>query len=143
MAAVNPYLNFDGNAEEVFNFYKSVFGGEFATIMRFGDVPAEAGGGQHSAEENKRILHIALPIGNTMLMGSDRPTSLGAGVKGTNFGISIMAESQAEADKIFNGLSAGGVVTMPMMDSFWGAYFGMCSDKYGIMWMINFQRSPM
>ncbi len=136
MPALNPYLNFNGNTEEVFNFYKSVFGGEFAMVMRFKDVPKEYKGPDH---EDNKIMHIALPIaGGSMLMGSDVPEAMGKVTNGNNFNIAIFADSKEEADKLFNGLSAGGKVTMPMSDAFWGDYFGMFADKYGISWMVNF-----
>ena len=136
MPALNPYLNFNGNAEEVFNFYKSVFGGEFATVMRFKDLPSEY---KSSAGDDNKIMHMALPIaGGSMLMGSDVPEKMGKVVAGSNFNISISASSKQEADKLFNGLSAGGNVVMPMADAFWGSYFGMFTDKYGISWMVSF-----
>lgn len=136
MPALSPYLNFNGNAEEVFNFYKSVFGGEFATIMRFKDVPKEYKSPDH---EDNKIMHIALPIGGgSILMGSDVPDAMGKVTNGTSFHIAIAADSKEEADRLFNGLSAGGKVLMPMSDAFWGAYFGMFTDKYGIEWMVNF-----
>jgi len=136
MPALNPYLHFNGNAEEAFNFYKSVFGGEFATVMRFKDVPAEY---KSPAHEDNKIMHMALPIaGGSVLMGSDVPDAMGKVSIGTNFTISISASSKQEADKLFNGLSAGGNVVMPMSDAFWGSYFGMFNDKYGVGWMINF-----
>jgi PhnB protein len=138
MAALNPYLNFNGNTEEVFNFYKSVFGGEFAMVMRFNDVPKEH---QGSPEDANKIMHISLPIGSTsVLMGSDVPEHMGKAASGDHISISISADSKAEADKLFNGLSAGGNVVMPMMDAFWGSYFGMLKDKYGISWMISFDQ---
>ncbi len=136
MAAVNPYLNFNGNAEEAFNFYKSIFGGEFPMLMRFKDVPSEYQMGQSDGE---KIMHIALPIGqSSMLMGSDVPEAYGSATIGTNFYISISAASEEEADKLFNGLSAGGQVTMPLDKAFWGDYFGMLKDKFGIQWMVNY-----
>ena len=136
MAAVNPYLNFNGNTEEAFNFYKSVFGGEFPMVMRYRDAPAEYQMGEDNGE---RIMHIALPIGQgTMLMGSDQPEVYGKATTGTNFYISISAASEEEADKLFNGLSAGGQVTMPMEKAFWGAYFGMFKDKFDVQWMVNY-----
>lgn len=135
MPALNPYLNFNNNTEEVFNFYKSVFGGEFSMVMRFKDIPAEYRGPAH---EDNKIMHISLPIGGGMLMGSDVPEAMGKIVEGNNFQLSLAPASKEEADKLFNGLSAGGKVTMPMSDSFWGAYFGMCVDKFGINWMINY-----
>jgi Uncharacterized protein conserved in bacteria len=137
MAALNPYLNFNDNTEEVFNFYKSVFGGEFQMVMRFKDAPPEYQGDK--GEENK-IMHIALPIGkNSILMGSDMPTAMGKTNPGNNVSISITADSKEEADNLFKGLSAGALkVIMPMSQSFWGSYFGMLVDKYGISWMISF-----
>jgi PhnB protein len=136
MPALNPYLNFNGNAEEVFNFYKSVFGGEFATIMRFKEVPVEY---KSPAHEDNKIMHIALPIaGGSVLMGSDVPEAMGTVTNGNSFHIAIAADSKEEADKLFNGLSAGGKIEMPMTDTFWGSYFGMFTDKYGIEWMVNF-----
>ena len=136
MPALNPYLNFNGNAEEVFNFYKSVFGGEFATVMRFKDLPSEY---KSSASDDNKIMHMALPItGGSVLMGSDVPEKMGKVVVGSNFNIAIGASSKQEADKLFNGLSAGGNVVMPMADAFWGSYFGMFTDKYGISWMVSY-----
>lgn len=136
MAAVNPYLNFGGHTEEVFNFYKSVFGGEFDVLARFGEMPEEY---QTDKSQNDKIMHISLPIGGgSVLMGSDRPESYGPITKGDNFYVSIQADSEAEATKLFNGLSAGGQVTMPLEKSFWGAFFGMFNDKFGVQWMINF-----
>lgn len=137
MALINPYLNYNGNAEEAFNFYKSVFGGEFAKVMRFKDMqhpefPVE------ESEANK-IMHIALPIGNNILMANDVPESMGKTNENENRSkISISAESREEADKLFNGLSAGGQVEFPIADSPWGSYFGMFRDKYGIEWMVDF-----
>jgi PhnB protein len=136
MASVNPYLTFNGNCEEAFTFYKSVFGGEFAGgIMRFGGVPA--GEFTSSEKDANLVMHVSLPIGNTIIMGSDS-ASHGNVVAGTNFSVSIIADSEAEANSIFNGLSAGGKVTMPMEKTFWGAYFGMFTDKFGINWMVNY-----
>ena len=137
MASINPHINFNGNAEEAFNFYKSVFGGEFAKIMRFKDL-ASAGFPVAENEANK-IIHIALPIGQTSLMANDVPEILGRTNENENRSkIVISAESKGEADKLFNGLSAGGQVEMPISDSPWGTYFGMFRDKYGIEWMIDF-----
>ena len=139
MAKINPYIHFNGNAEEAFNFYKSVFGGEFAMVSRFKDFPNPENPISQS-EENK-IMHIALQIGNSVLMGSDTPEFMGKHNENENRSkICISADSKEEADKIFNGLSAGGTVEMPMLDSPWGAYFGMFRDKYGFEWMINFDK---
>lgn len=137
MASLNPYLNFSGNTAEVFNFYKSVFGGDFAVFQRFGDMP---GADKMQPGDLDKIMHVALPIGKgNVLMASDSLESMGHKlVPGNNHFISINADSEAEADKLFNGLSAGGTVTMPLEKTFWGAYFGMFSDKYGIQWMINY-----
>lgn len=135
MATITPYLNFPGNCEEAFQFYKSAFGGEYAMLMRFKDAPSNE---QRPGEENL-IMHVSLPIGKgTILMGSDRPASMGTGTKGDNFSISINADSEEEAKKIFDALSAGGNITMPLDKTFWGAYFGMFVDKFGIAWMVNY-----
>ena len=138
MARINPYIHFNGNAEEAFTFYKSVFGGEFAMISRFKDIPMP--GSPVSENEADKIMHIALPIGKfSILMGSDTPEFLGKHNENENRSkISISAESKEEADKLFNGLSAGGKVEMPIADSPWGSYFGMFRDKYGIEWMVDF-----
>lgn len=141
MAKINPYLNFDGNAEEAFNFYKSVFGGEFkGGINRMRDAP---GTENLSDEEKNRVMHIALPIaGGDMLMASDIIPSMGHKlVEGNNNYISIFPESRAEAERLFNGLSAGGNIEMPLDDMFWGAYFGSFADKFGVHWMINYEKS--
>ncbi|WP_343696766.1 VOC family protein [Flavobacterium sp.] len=140
MAAINPYLMFNGTCEEAFLFYKSVFGGEFPYIGKYKDAPAEEGE-QLSEEALNRIMHVSLPIGNTILMGSDSHPRYGDVGFGDNFSISINTESTEEADKIFNGLSAGGKVEMPMNKTFWGAYFGMFKDKFGINWMVNFDEN--
>ena len=138
MAQINPYLHFNGNAEEAFTFYKSVFGGEFSMIVRFRDIPIPG----HPVSENEadKIMHIALPIGkSSVLMASDTPEYLGKhNEKENRSKISISAESKEEADKLFNGLSAGGEVEMPIAESPWGSYFGMFRDKYGFEWMVDF-----
>jgi PhnB protein len=138
MALINPHINFNGNAEEAFTFYKSVFGGEFARVVRLKDL-ASAEFPVTEADENK-IMHIALPIGKSnVLMGNDVPEFLGkVNEKENRSKISISAESKEEADKLFNGLSAGGEIEMPILDSPWGSYFGMFRDKYGIEWMVDF-----
>ena len=140
MASINPHINFNGNTEEAFTFYKSVFGGSFEKIIRFKDLASpEFSVAKH--EENK-IMHIALPIGkSSMLMANDVPEIMGRTNENENRSkIVISAESKAEADKLFNGLSAGGQVEMPIGDSPWGSYFGMFRDKYGIEWMVNFEK---
>lgn len=137
MATLNPYLNFEGRTEEVFNFYKSVFGGDFSVLQRYKDIPD---GSKMSAEDQEKIMHVSLPIGKTtVLMGTDTLKSMGQTlVEGTNFSISICVDSEAEADTIFNGLSVGGRVIMPLEKAFWGAYFGLFNDKFGIQWMVNY-----
>ena len=137
MALINPHINFNGNAEEAFNFYKSVFGGEFAKIIRFKDLAsAEFPVAEHEVD---KIMHIALPIGKNILMANDVPESMGRVNENENRSkISISTESKEEADKLFTGLSAGGNVEMPIMDSPWGSYFGMFRDKYGIEWTVDF-----
>ena len=138
MASINPWINFNGNAEEAFTFYKSVFGGEFTKIIRFKDLTSP----EFSVAKNdeNKIMLIALPIGKTsMLMANDVPAFMGKVNENENRSkISISAESKEEADKLFNGLSAGGKVEVPMSDSPWGTYFSMFRDKYGIEWMIEF-----
>ncbi|WP_395062339.1 VOC family protein [Flavobacterium sp.] len=137
MALINPHLNYNGNAEEAFTFYKSVFGGEFSKITRFKDL-ASPEFPIDEKEENK-IMHIALPIGNNTLMANDVPAILGITNENENRSkIAVSAESREEADKLFIGLSAGGTIEMPIQDSPWGSYFGMFRDKYGIEWMIDF-----
>jgi len=137
MAQINPHINFNGNAEEAFTFYKSVFGGEFAQITRFKDLAGP--GFPVSENEANKIMHIALPIGNNILMANDVPEILGKTNENENRSkISITAESKEEADKLFNGLSAGGQIEAPIGDSPWGTYFGMFRDKYGIEWMVDF-----
>ena len=137
MAQINPYINFNGNAEEAFNFYKSVFGGEFATIMRFKDLASAEF--QVAEKEANKIMHIALPIGKNVLMANDVPEFMGRTNENENRSkISISAESKEEADKLFNGLSQGGEIEMPIADSPWGSYFGMFRDKFGIEWMVDF-----
>src|SRR5215510_13866477 len=128
MATINPYIHFNGNAEEAFTFYKSVFGGEFARVVRFKDFSIP--GNPNAAKEANKIMHIALPIGkSSVLMGSDTPEFMGKQNENENRSkISISAESKMEADKLFKGLSGGGKVEMPMADSFWGSYFGMFRD---------------
>jgi PhnB protein len=143
MATVNPYLIFNGNCEEAFLFYKSVFGGEFPYIGKFSDMPADENTPKLSEADANRVMHVSLPIGKeTILMGSDSNSQSGDVQFGHNISISINTESTAEADKLFNGLSAGGSITMAMNKTFWGAYFGMFTDKFGIDWMVNFDEIP-
>lgn len=140
MVTINPYLNFMGDTEEAFNFYKSVFGGNFTIVQRFKDVP----GGEKMAEsDQEKIMHIALPIGNgNLLMGTDTLESMGQSLtNGNNFHIAIFPQSETEANEIFNHLAVGGKITVPMEKAFWGAYFGMLVDKFGIQWMVNYDSS--
>jgi PhnB protein len=139
MVTINPYLNFPGNSLEAFTFYKSVFGGEFAVVMSFGDM-----GGENVAEEDKeKLMHIALPIGKgNILMATDTVGEMGMGYKeGNNFHLSLNVESKEEGDTVYNALSAGGITTVPMAISAWGSYFGMLVDKFGISWMVSFDEN--
>jgi len=137
MTKLNPYLNFDGTCEEAFNFYKSVFGGEFSYISKMGDIHME--GMKVSEEDRNLVMHVSLPIGDDILMGSDVPGQMKSQFKsGNNNYISLMPDSREEADRLFNELSSGGEVEMPMEEMFWGDYFGSFKDRYGIWWMINF-----
>ncbi len=137
MPQINPYLNYNGNAEEAFVFYKSVFGGEFTKILRFKDLSGPEF--PVSKHEANKIMHIALPIGKNLLMANDVPESMGQTNENENRSkIAIDADSREEADTLFNGLSAGGIIEMPISDSPWGSYFGMFRDKYGIEWMVSF-----
>jgi PhnB protein len=137
MATINPWINFNGNAEEAFNFYKSVFGGEFAKISRLKDLSSP----EFPVAENdaNKIMQITLPIGKNFLIANDVPESMGQVNENENRSkISVGTESRQEADRLFNGLSAGGKVEMPIADSPWGAYFGMFRDKFGIEWVVEF-----
>ena len=137
MAIINPHINLNGNAEEAFNSYKSVFGGEFAKIIRLKDISSP----EFPVAENdaNKIMHIALPIGKNVLMANDVPEFMGKVNENENRSkIFISAESKEEADKLFNGLSAGGTIEVTISDSPWGSYFGMFRDKYGIEWMVDF-----
>jgi PhnB protein len=137
MATLNPYLNFPGTTEAAFTFYKSVFGGEFTTLQRFKDTPES---GRVPDHEKEKIMHVALPVGkDNILMATDALESMGHTVKeGNNIQLAIEAGSKQEAEKWFKGLSAGGKVTVDLADTFWGAYFGMLSDKFGIQWMVSY-----
>lgn len=145
MATVNTYLTFNGNCEEAFLFYKSIFGGEFSYVGRFNEMPSgEDNKSSLSVEDGNKIMHIGLPISNeTIIMGSDTIGEWTSHfIQGNNVSISINTNSKEEADKLFNGLSAGGKVTMPINHTFWGAYFGMFTDKFGIHWMVNHDILP-
>jgi len=139
MSMLNPYLTFEGDCEEAFDFYKSIFGGDFTYKGRFGEMPPDPQNPVPEEDKNK-IMHISLPIGkDNVLMGSDTGGSWAAKtIFGNNFSLSITASTKEEADKFHQKLSAGGKVTMPMASTFWGDYFGMCTDKFGINWMISF-----
>lgn len=138
MTKFNPYLNFAGNTEEAFNFYKSVFGGEFTSIVRFKDMPME--GVNIPKEDENKIMHVGLLIGKDQtLMATDTLESLGQKLTlGNNVYISIHPDSKEEADKLFNGLSESGKIEMPIADQPWGDYYGSFADKFGIQWMINY-----
>ncbi len=140
MATVNAYLTFEGNCEAAFNFYRSAFGGEFRDLNRFSEMPPQEGMPATSEEMKNRIMHVSLPISaETILMGSDTMPGMGPDMTaGNNFSISIGVSSKEEADKLCDALSADGKVTMPLEVTFWGAYFGMWTDKFGINWMVNY-----
>jgi PhnB protein len=137
MATINPYINFNGNAEEAFTFYKSVFGGEFESIVRFKDME---GADFHVSESDAdKIMRIELPIGGNTLLANDVPASMGPVSENENRSkIAVTAQTKEEADTIFNGLSDGAAVEMPMAESPWGTYFAMLRDKYGIEWTVEF-----
>jgi len=137
MALINPHINFNGNAEEAFHFYQSIFGGAFTKIIRYKDISSP----EFPIAENEanKIMHIALPIGKNVLMANDVPESMGPTNENENRSkISVSAESREEADQLFSGLSAGGNIEVPIADSPWGSYFGMFRDKFGIEWMVDF-----
>ena len=139
---ISPYLTFNGNCEEAFNFYRSVFGGEFQYVGRFKDMPPSDGQQASEGDANK-IMHISLPVSReTVLMGSDTSEQFGQVTEGNNFSISVSTTSDQEADRIYNGLAEGGKKTMPMNQTFWGSYFGMTTDRYGINWMVSHDKTP-
>lgn len=130
---LNPYLTFPGTCEAAFTFYRSVFGGEFASLHRFGDMP-----GEQKMPNPEQIMHVGLPISKEhTLMGSDVPPGMGDVVEGTNVTLSIHVDTEQEAKDVFGKLTAGGKVTMELAPTFWAKQFGMCTDKFGIHWMIN------
>lgn len=140
MTTTNTYLNFNGNCEEAFNFYKSVFGGEFTYIGRFGGMPSSEDYTVPETDKNK-VMHVSLPIGSSVLMGSDVGGDWAPSFKqGNNFAVSISAHNKEEADRIFNFLSTDGQITMPLMHTFWGDYFGMLTDKFGVNWMMSYNK---
>ena len=133
--ALNTYLTFDGNCREAFEFYRSAFGGEFAVIQTFADGPPDMAAPDDIRDQ---IMHVALPVGGSVLMGSDKGPGFRAElVAGNNFSISVSGQSREHCDEVFAKLSAGGKVTMPLQDMFWGSYYGMCTDRFGINWMIS------
>lgn len=136
MATINSYLNFKGNTEEAFNFYKAAFGGDFSVLQRFSDTPH---GDNMPAELREKIMHVSLPIGANVLMGTDVVGQMEETcVIGNNVSVSISTDSEAETDQLFQALSAGGKIIVPLEKAFWGAYFGMFIDKFGINWMVNY-----
>lgn len=144
MAYVSTYLNFTNRTEEAFDFYRSVFGGEFeGPVSRFGDVPPSPDMPPLSDEDKNLVMHVCLPIlGGHKLMGTDAPASMGFSVvMGNNFHVSLHPDTREEADRIFGGLSQGGNVEMPLQDMFWGAYYGSFTDKFGVRWMVNCEES--
>ena len=141
MARVSTYLNFPGNTEQAFTFYKSVFGGEFGGmgIARFGDIPPQEGMPPLAEKDKNLVVHIELPtIGGHVIMGTDAPESMGFTVNfGNNMHINLEPDTKEKTKDLFNALSADGKITMELQDMFWGAYFGSCTDKYGVQWMFN------
>ncbi len=141
MTTVNVYLNFNGNCEEAFNFYKSIFGGEFNYIGRFNEMPPQEGMPTMSKEDGEKIMHVSLMISKeTALMGSDTGGEWAPSyIQGNNFSISVIVDSKEEAERIFNGLLKGGSITMPLDKTFWSELFGMLTDKFGINWMMSLE----
>ena len=141
MLNITPYLNFMGTTEEAMTFYKSVLGGEFTTFSRFKDLP---GGERMSDDEQMKLMHVALDLGNgRVIMATDSLESMGQKIEhGNNYHICLHTESEAETDRIFDGLSKGGKIEMPLNKTFWGAYFGMFRDRFGVQWMINYVPNP-
>ncbi len=135
MATLNTYLNFNGNTEEAFNFYKSVFGGEFLVVQRYKDSPGCDG---MPVDDQEKLMHIALPIGGNILMGTDITAPMPPATLGTGISLSVDATSEEEAKRLFDSLSAGGTITMALEKTFWNALFGMATDKFGIQWMVNY-----
>ena len=141
MATINVYLNFPGNTEEAFKFYRTVFGGEFLRLQRFKDTSEKD---RVAAAEQEKIMHIQLQVAkNLVLHATDALESMGQKLKvGNNFSLLLETETKEESDQFFKSLSAGGKVDMPMQNTFWGAYYGMLTDKFGIQWMVNFELNP-
>lgn len=147
MARTSIYLNFPGNTEDAFNFYKSVFGGEFGNdgIARFGDMPHTEGAPPMSDVLKRMIVHVELEIiGGLILMGTDAPEEMGFSVmQGNNVNINLEPDTREEADRLFNALSDGGIMLQPLQEMFWGAYYGHLQDKFGIYWMVNCAQKVM
>ena len=138
MAKINPYLTFNGNCEEAMTFYKAVFGTEFSYVGRFSDFPDESK--NMPGVRPEQIMHMTMPISKeTVLMACDNPRPQEKVVFGQHLSLSVTAESKEEADKLFNGLASGGAIAMPITNTFWNAYFGMLVDKFGVLWMINYE----
>ena len=142
MKAINPYLNFAGTTEQAFQFYRSVFGGQFTVLQRFGDLP---NGDQTPAHDRNKIMHVSLPLPNgSVLMGTDACESQGHQLNvGNNFYLSIECENEAEVTSLFTALTAGGKVEMSPQKTFWGAFFAMGTDRFGVQWMFNHQHAPV
>jgi len=139
MAQLSPYLTFNGNCEEAFNYYKSIFGGKFASVSRFKDMPPMPGF-EIDPKYGDRIMNMALPISKEVaLMGSDGNPNFGKVPFGKNVTLSVVADSKEQADKFFNGLAKNGKIEMPIADAFWGSYFGMAEDQFGVNWMVSFE----
>jgi PhnB protein len=142
MIKLNPYLNFMGNTEEAFLFYQSIFGGNFQSLTRFRDIPDLTGKEKMTEKELNMVVHIALPIGDNLLLATDALESMGHSLSiGNNTSMSLHPDTREEADRLYNALSAGGQATTPMDDMFWGDYWGMLTDKFGTQWMINYHEA--
>ena len=136
MTVINPYLTFDGNCEEAFGFYQSIFGGEFVDLTRYSEAPPDM---PSSPDDADKLMHVSIPLGDgQVLMGSDRPSMMGAGTFGDSVAVSINPDSSEEGRRVFDGLADGGKVVMPYERQFWGADYGLCTDRYGIHWMVNY-----
>ncbi|MDB4903507.1 MAG: hypothetical protein JWQ63_2788 [Mucilaginibacter sp.] len=135
MKAINITIIFNGKTEAALNFYKSIFGGDFINFQRMKEMP---GAPPMSAEEGEKVLHAALPVGNSVLMGMDMPQGRGTVNAGNNFMVTLDTSSEEETTRVFNRLSEGGIVTMPLGHQFWGAFFGMVTDQFGIQWMLSY-----
>jgi len=132
--SLSTYLTFDGNCREAFEFYRSVFGTEFVVLTTFAEAPEDM---EVPEAHRDKVMHVTLPIGSSVLMGSDNDPSGPPVVVGSNFSISVDTEGRQESDDVIGKLSAGGTVTMPMQETFWGSYFGTCTDKFGVNWMVS------